>query len=367
MKISKKMGIALAAVGMLTLSACGNSTAKLLDSPETKTKNAALDDTTGLNIKSMTFDRTKLNNWQKYPNGIGVEDQIVRDETKYPLCPKGLTTVANIDTPALNSIMANCQREFIILHYTGFITAPGNAGETVSVKFRMAKDDTYVMKIGDTTVIDDWHNTGCANREGTISMIAGKKYPFDAWFSQYGGGICSQLSWSVAGGSQVVVPSSAFSRVDDTPVATTTTVVEEVAGGNSVTTTSTTVEAATTTTVVEKTAEAAAAVTTTSTTVAEATAGQTGTSATTVAGADEEATTDTMATTDEEVATEASDTTVAAAESTDAMETEGTESDSDSSSSNTLLYVLLGLGLIILIWFIIARRRRDEEDESATK
>lgn len=366
MKISKKLGIALAAVGMLTLSACGNSTAKLLDSPETNTKNAALDDTSGLNIKSMTFDRTKLNNWQKYPNGIGVEDQIVRDETKYPLCPKGLTTVANIDTPALNSIMASCQREFIILHYTGFITAPGNAGETVSVKFRMAKDDTYVMKIGDTTVIDDWHNTGCANREGTINMIAGKKYPFDAWFSQYGGGICSQLSWSVAGGSQVVVPSSAFSRVDDTPVATTTTVVEEVAGGNSVTTTSTTVEAATTTTVVEKTAEAAAA-TTTSTTVTEATAGETATSATTVAGADEEATTDTMATTDEEVATEASDTTVVAAEGTDAMETEGTESDSDSSSSNTLLYVLLGLGLIILIWFIIARRRRDEEDESATK
>lgn len=366
MKISKKLGIALAAVGMLTLSACGNSTAKLLDSPETNTKNAALDDTSGLNIKSMTFDRTKLNNWQKYPNGIGVEDQIVRDETKYPLCPKGLTTVANIDTPALNSIMASCQREFIILHYTGFITAPGNAGETVSVKFRMAKDDTYVMKIGDTTVIDDWHNTGCSNREGTISMIAGKKYPFDAWFSQYGGGICSQLSWSVAGGTQVVVPSSAFSRVDDTPApTTTTTVVEETAGGNSVTTTSTTVAQATTTSVVEKTAEAAAA-TTTSTTVAEATAGETATSATTVAGTDEEATTDTMAPTDEEVATEASDTTVAADESTDSMDTEAVASDSDSSSSNTLLYVLLGLGLIILIWFIIARRRRDEE-ESATK
>ncbi len=362
MRRATKISIALVTVGVLALSACGNSTAELLESPQSNTKNAALEDTSGLNIKSMTFDRTKLNNWQKYPNGIGVEDQIVRDETKYPLCPKGLTTVANIDTPALNSIMANCQREFIILHYTGFITAPGNAGETVSVKFRMAKDDTYVMKIGDTTVIDDWHNTGCASREGTIDMVAGKKYPFDAWFSQYGGGICSQLSWSVAGGTQAVVPASAFSRVDDTPAPTTTTTVAE---------TTTTVEekaaeqiVVTTTTVVEEKASGAAA---TTTTVAESTATENAATATTVAAAGEEATSDTMATTDEEVATEASDTTVAAAEGTDAMETEATETDSDSSSSNTLLYLALGLGLILLIWFIIARRRRDEDEEVTTQ
>ena len=365
MRRATKMSIALVTVGVLALSACGNSTAELLESPQSNTKNAALDNTSGLNIKSMTFDRTKLNNWQKYPNGIGVEDQIVRDETKYPLCPNGLTTVANIDTPALNSIMASCQREFIILHYTGFITAPGNAGETVSVKFRMAKDDTYVMKIGDTTVIDDWHNTGCANREGTINMVAGKKYPFDAWFSQYGGGICSQLSWSVAGGTQAVVPASAFSRVDDTPAPTTTTTVAET------TTTTTTVEekaaeqnVVTTTTVVEEKASGAAA---TTTTVAESTATENAATATTVAAAGEEATSDTMATTDEEVATEASDTTVAAAEGTDAMETEATETDSDSSSSNTLLYLALGLGLILLIWFIIARRRRDEDEEVTTQ
>lgn len=358
MRRSTKLSIALVTVGVLTLSACGKSTAKLLESPKSNTKNAALDDTSGLNIKSMTFDRTKLNNWQKYPNGIGVEDQIVRDETKYPLCPKGLTTVANIDTPALNSIMTNCQREFIILHYTGFITAPGNAGETVSVKFRMAKDDTYVMKIGETTVIDDWHNTGCANREGTINMVAGKKYPFDAWFSQYGGGICSQLSWSVAGGTQVVVPSSAFSRVDDTPAATTTTVEATTTTVEGTTTTiaeqTATQEKVTTTTVVEA-AASENAVTTTAAPAGESTGTTPSTKSTTV-------TADTTAANATEDSVMATDTTVATDMET--TETAPVAGDSDSSSNNTMLFVLLGLGAVIIFWLIVARRRRDDDEQA---
>ena len=363
MRRATKMSIALVTVGVLALSACGNSTAQLLES--TKTKNAALDSNAGLNVKAMTFKRESLQGWESHPWGQGIEDQIVRDESKLIACPSSTpTSVTNIDAAPLATITKACQAEFLVVHYTGFVTVPGTAGEDVKVKFRVAKDDTFFMNVDGATIINAWNNTGCAWVEGTTTLKAGKKYPLDAWFSQFRGGICNQMTWSLNGGANEIVPQSALSRVDDTPAPTTTTTVAE-------TTTTTTVEekaagqnVVTTTTVVEEKASGAAA--TTTTTVAESTATENAATATTVAAAGEEATTDTMATTDEEVATEASDTTVAAAEGTDAMETEATETDSDSSSSNTLLYLALGLGLILLIWFIIARRRRDE-DESSTK
>lgn len=352
MKISKKMGIALVAVGVLALSACGNSTAELLESPESNTKNAALEDTSGLNVKAMTFKRESLNGWESKAWGVGLEDQILRDESKNTACPNGVTSVANIDSASLTKISQSCgQSEFLLVHYTGFITVPGTAGETVAVKFRVAKDDTFSMKIDGKTIVDDWHNSGCAWLEGKIDMVAGKKYPLDAWFSQFRGGICNQMTWSVAGGTQVVVPSSALSRVDDTPVATTTTVAEETATENAVTTTTAAEQpasgsSATTTTVAEETASGASA----TTTVAEGTATENAATATTVAAAGEEVTSDTMATTDEEVATEASDTTIAEGVDSEMMETEGTESeagsgDSDSSSNIWWLLILL---LIIL-------------------
>ncbi len=347
MRISKKLGVALAAVGVLALSACGSSTAKLLDSSSTKTKNAALDDNSGLNMKPFTFKRESLVNYQKYPNGIGLEDQIVRDESKYTPCAPGLTSTPNIDTAPLNNLISKCQREYIIVHYTGFITAPGNTGETVSVKFRVAKDDTFFMKIGETTVIDAWHNTGCTWVEGKMDMVAGQKYPLDAWFSQYGGGICNQMVWTVGSAKEVVVPQSALSRVNEnaattTTVAATTTVpatsTTEATGNKQVVVTTTTVAAATTTaapaTTVADQQASGNAVDATTTTVA---AGSKST-ATTVAG-------------DEAVANEATDTTVAASDesvapdttmATDSESTDNTGSgDSDGSSNVWWLWILI--------------------------
>lgn len=236
MRKSTKLSLALVTVGVLVLSACGASTAKLLDSTSTKTKNSSLDDNSGLNAKAMTFNREELNGWESSDWGVGLEDQILRDDNKLNACPEGTpTTVATIDNPSLSSIQSACQSEFLVVHYTGFVTVPGNAGEDVAVNFKVAKDDTFFMTVDGNTVIDAWNNSGCAWVEGTATLKAGQQYPLDAWFSQFRGGICNQMTWSLNGGEFEIVPQSALSRAvaatEETVGSgeeTTTTVAEEV-------------------------------------------------------------------------------------------------------------------------------------------
>ena len=327
MRHSTKLSIALLTVGVLALSACGNSTATLLES--TKTKNAALDSNAGLNVKAMTFKRESLDGWESHPWGQGIEDQIVRDESKLIACPEATpTSVTNIDAGPLGTIMSACQSEFLVVHYTGFVTVPGDAGDEVKVNFKVAKDDTFFMDIDGTTVINAWNNTGCAWVEGSATLKAGQKYPLDAWFSQFRGGICNQMTWSLNGGSYEIVPTSALSRIDDTPAPTTTTTVAEQTASQ---------EAVTTTTVAEGTA-AESAVTTTAAPAGDSTATATATDDTTVTSdttAAEATTEDTVATTDSTVAAEM--------ESTDTMSEAG-----DSGSSSNSIWWLLILLIIIL-------------------
>jgi len=237
MRKSTKLGLALVTVGVLVLSACGSSGAKLLDSTSTKTKNSSLDDNSGLNVKAMTFNREELNGWESSDWGVGLEDQILRDDNKLTACPEGTpTSVATIDNASLSPIQSACQSEFLVVHYTGFVTVPGNAGEDVAVNFKVAKDDTFSMSVDGNSVIDAWNNSGCMWVEGTATLKAGQQYPLDAWFSQFRGGICNQMTWSLNGGEYEIVPQSALSRAaGTTEVATgseeettTTTVAEEV-------------------------------------------------------------------------------------------------------------------------------------------
>lgn len=357
MRRSTKLSIALVTVGVLALSACGKSTAKLLES--TKTKNAALDSNAGLNVKAMTFKRESLQGWESHPWGQGIEDQIVRDETKLIACPPSTpTSVTNIDAAPLATITKACQAEYLVVHYTGFVTVPGTAGDDVTVKFRVAKDDTFFMNVNGATIINAWNNTGCAWVEGTTTLKAGKKYPLDAWFSQFRGGICNQMTWSLNGGANEIVPQSALSRVDDTPAATTTTVEATTTTVEGTTTTiaeqTATQEKVTTTTVVEA-AASENAVTTTAAPAGESTGTTPSTKSTTV-------TADTTATNATEDSVMATDTTVATDMET--TETAPVAGDSDSSSNNTMLFVLLGLGAVIIFWLIVARRRRDDDEQA---
>ena len=243
MRHSTKLSLALVTVGVLALSACGKSTAKLLDSTTTKTKNAALDDNSGLNVKAMTFNFEELTGSENNDWGVGLEDQIPRDENKLTACPEGTpTSVANIDN-SLDAIESACQSDYYVVHYTGFITVPGNAGEDVSVNFQVARDDGFSLAIDGNSVIDAWNISGCAWVEGTTTLKAGQKYPLDAWFYEYRGGVCNQMAWSLNGGEFEIVPQSALSRAAGTTEENVTTGSEEEA-----TTTTTVAEEVTTTT-----------------------------------------------------------------------------------------------------------------------
>jgi len=334
MRHSTKLGVALVTVGVLALSACGKSTAKLLDSSTTKTKNAALDDNSGLNAKGLTFNREALDGWESHEWGVGLEDQIVRDESKLTACPEGTPTkVDTIDDGSLHAIQNACQPEFLVVHYTGFITAPGTAGEDVNVKFKVAKDDTFFMTVGGNTVVDDWHNSGCQWAEGTATLKAGQKYPLDAWFSQFRGGICNQMTWSINDGDFEIVPASALSRVDDTPAATTTTVAE--ATTTTVAEQTASKEVVTTTTVAEGTASENAVATTAPAPSDTMAPGSAGTSDSTVTSDTSAATSDTMAATDSTVASG-----TAASEDT-------TGTGNSGSSSNNIWWLLILLVIIL--------------------
>jgi hypothetical protein len=263
MRHSTKLSLALVTVGVFALSACGNSTAKLLDSTSTKTKNAALDDNSGLNVKAMTYNYDDIVGREDSYWGAGLEDQIPRDEKKLNACPEGTpTSIPNIDNDSLSSIENACQGDFYVVHYTGFITVPGNVGDDVAVNFKVAKDDGFSLAIDGNSVIDTWNVSSCSWVEGSTTLKAGQKYPLDAWFYEYRGGVCNQMTWSLDGAGFDIVPQSALSRVGDATEETTTTIAEEV-------TQTTVAEEETSTTIAEEVTQTTVAEEETSTTIAD--------------------------------------------------------------------------------------------------
>ena len=123
-------------------------------------------------------------------------------------------TVDKIDIDWYGGDIEGCGGDFVIIHYTGFITVP----TTDTYEFLANVDDGWYMTIGDTVVNDNWVLKGCGGwwSEG-IQLEANKSYPIDAWFYEYGGGACNQLlylntqTWDV-------VPKDWFSQNEKAPV-----------------------------------------------------------------------------------------------------------------------------------------------------
>ena len=99
-------------------------------------------------------------------------------------------TVDNIDKDWGGDDIEGCGGDYVIIHYTGFITVP----TTNTYEFLAQVDDGWYMTIGDTVVNDNWVLKGCGGwwSQG-IQLEAGVSYPIDAWMYEYGGGACNQL------------------------------------------------------------------------------------------------------------------------------------------------------------------------------
>ena len=117
-------------------------------------------------------------------------------------------TVDNINKDWGGGDIEGCGSDFVMIHYTGFITVPTSDNYT----FLAQADDGWYMTIGDTVVNDNWVLKGCGGWwSQPITLEASKSYPIDAWFYEYGGGACNQLIYQ---NSQTwdIVPASWFSQ-----------------------------------------------------------------------------------------------------------------------------------------------------------
>lgn len=125
-----------------------------------------------------------------------------RSTTAHTFCKT--ITVQNIDKNWDGGDIEGCGDEFIIIHYTGFLTVP----TTDNYEFHAMADDGWFMTIGDTIVNDNWVLKGCGGWwSQPITLEGGKSYPIDAWFYEYGGGACNQLLYLNTQTWDIVPPS----------------------------------------------------------------------------------------------------------------------------------------------------------------
>ena len=83
-----------------------------------------------------------------------------------------------------------CGGDFVIIHYTGFLTVP----TTDNYRFLANVDDGWYMTLDNMVVNDNWVLKGCGGWWSDGNQLqAGQSYAFDAWMYEYGGGACNYL------------------------------------------------------------------------------------------------------------------------------------------------------------------------------
>lgn len=131
-----------------------------------------------------------------------------RSQSAYTLCKT--MTVTQIDFNVGGGSVAGCGNDFVMIHYTGYITYP----TAKSVYFYAQADDGFYLTINGQPIINDWSLKGCGgNSAGLFTFQAGVSYPIDAWFYEWGGGACATLFHQPAGsGVWSITPASMFTQ-----------------------------------------------------------------------------------------------------------------------------------------------------------
>jgi len=140
----------------------------------------------GLKVEVYTFDPTAL-----------------PDRQPYELCLTAVTTVTNINFDVGGDVVAECQADFVLIHYSGYLTLD----RTGLVSLQSWADDGFYLTLDDQVVINDWQLKGCSGSSALIGVTAGVSMKLDAWWYEYGGGACNILR---ADGMDI--PDSAFTQ-----------------------------------------------------------------------------------------------------------------------------------------------------------
>jgi len=140
----------------------------------------------GLKVEVYTFD----------PNALP-------DRQPYELCATAITTVTNINFDVGGDVVAECQADYVIIHYSGYLTLD----RTGLVSLQSWADDGFYLTLDDQVVINDWTLKGCSGSSALIGVTAGVSMKLDAWWYEYGGGACNILR-----ADNEVIPDSAFTQ-----------------------------------------------------------------------------------------------------------------------------------------------------------
>jgi hypothetical protein len=162
----------------------------------------------------------------KYENG---PPELIDDPE---ICEGSMTSTDQIDFDWGSDLVAGCDYEQVVVHFSGQITVPE------MVLLVVAHDDGAILKLNGDNWIDAWRDQGCSY---DMVWVEPGSYDFDLWFYENGGGACLQLLWADQNQySYDPVPASWFGAAPPTTTTSTTT--------TSTTTTTTTTEPPTTTT-----------------------------------------------------------------------------------------------------------------------
>jgi uncharacterized repeat protein (TIGR02543 family) len=161
---------------------------------------ASATDNSGLNVAVYTYE------------GGGSPDRTAT----YTLCPNAWTHVDNIDSDydqAFNGVVAGCQVDYVLVHYTGFVTFPDSG----SYSFLALADDGFWMALdGNAVITGDWYDKGRGgNPYQNNAIVGGQEYAIDAWFYENGGGANATLQYMLEGrdSNWITVPTDFFKTV----------------------------------------------------------------------------------------------------------------------------------------------------------
>lgn len=159
----------------------------------------------GLNVEVYTYDPS-----------------FTPERIPYTPCVGAWTHVDNIDSDYDNQyggVVAGCQQEFVLMHYTGSVTFP----ESGEYSFQALADDGFWMSLDGVPVIaGDWVLKGrSGGLYSGVQIEGGHTYVFDAWFYEYGGGANATLYYAAPNKAFEVVPTEFFTTDGSTPVVVT--------------------------------------------------------------------------------------------------------------------------------------------------
>jgi uncharacterized repeat protein (TIGR02543 family)/LPXTG-motif cell wall-anchored protein len=158
---------------------------------------AAAADNSGLNVQVFTYG-----------------DGSSPDRTAtYTPCANAWTHVDLIDhdyDENYASVVAGCQADHVIVHYTGAVTFPDSG----TYSFLGLADDGFWMSLdGNPVITGDWFDKGRGgNPYPDIAIEGGHAYALDAWFYENGGGANATLQYQIQGVSPdwITVPASFY-------------------------------------------------------------------------------------------------------------------------------------------------------------